>query len=101
MAFLRRDEEIEECKKNFNHIGIYGGTILCRLIGFGEDDENSYYYTMDVDGKKVFNSMVGGFFSIKNIGEEGYTYTNANISYRCPEAKEFTIIDLRNKEEEL
>jgi hypothetical protein len=98
MAFLSRDEEIEECKKNFNHIGIYGGTILCRLIGFGEDDEDSYYYTMDVDGKKVFCSMVGEFFSIKNIGEEGYKYIDANISYHCPEAKEFTI---RNLEEEL
>jgi hypothetical protein len=95
MELLTREKAIEECKKNFNHIGIYGGFQLCRLIGFGEDEDDFYYYTIDVDGKKVFNSMVGGFFSIKNMGEEGYKYTDVNISYHCPEAKEFTITDLK------
>ena len=37
MGFLNRDKARARCRKEFNEIGIYGGTDIARLIGFGED----------------------------------------------------------------
>jgi hypothetical protein len=93
---LTREKAIKECKKSFNHLGIYGGFTLCRLIGFGEDNMDFYYHLVDAYGEDSFCSMVGGFYSIKGMSKKGYVYTNVNFSYSSPEAVEFTITKLKD-----
>lgn len=84
----------KECRKHFNELGIFGGTDLTRLIGYGEDEDDCYYllcYPPEEYGgvcKEVYASMVGGWFSIKKMGKRGYEYTQRNC--HIPEALEFT-----------
>ena len=84
MSFLNRDKERARCKKEFNEIGIFGGTDITRLIGFGEDPWDCYYllrYPPKEWGepcKDVYSSMVGGWYSIKKMGKRGYKYTELN-----------------------
>lgn len=78
----------------FNHIGVYGGFELCRLIGYGYDNYDSYYHVRGMDGKECFNSMVCGFYSIKRMGRRGYEYTERNFMRECPKALEFKITKL-------
>ncbi len=75
----------------FNHVGVYGGTNLCRLIGYAEDISDCYYIVKDENGKVCYESMVGGFFSIKKMGKRGYKYTEVNFARMSPKAEKFEI----------
>jgi hypothetical protein len=94
MCKFNRDKARERCRKEFNEIGIYGGTDIARLIGFGEDESDSYYllrYPPQAWGepcKEVYCSMVGGWYSIKKMGKRGYDYTERNCY--IPKAIEYT-----------
>jgi hypothetical protein len=81
----KRAEKI--CRKMFNHMGFHwGDQRICRLIGFGDDEEDFYYITKDSSGKIIWHSMVGGFCTLKGrIPNHDYK----NLEYGCPPEKEF------------
>lgn len=81
---------MEECKSMFNKIGVFGGSYLARLIGYGEDDRDCYYICKDESGRTQYYTMVGNFEPM-DITHMPYTYTMWHNL--CPEEKEF-IIDL-------
>jgi hypothetical protein len=88
---LTRESAMRECKRNFNHIGVYAGYEVCRLIGFGDDGEDFYYITIDPSGKVVWSSMAGGFYSIKGMERRGYRYIECNFRRYAPPAKKFIV----------
>lgn len=83
------------CRKMFNHIGFHWGMCeICRLIGFGDDGEDWYYITKDSRGKVVWNSMIGGFCTLKGR-IPNWDYRNLESSHSlngCPPEKEFLSI---------
>jgi hypothetical protein len=94
MIVITNKKFMRECKRMFNHVGVYGGYQLCRLIGYAEDVDDAYYILRKEDGKIEYASMVGGFFSIKRMGKKGYKYTDVNISHNCPKAEKFEILHI-------
>lgn len=94
MSFLNVDKAKAGCRKEFNEIGIYGGTQIARLIGYGEDPSDCYYFLRyppkhwGEPCKDVYSSMVGGWYSIKKMGKRAYEYTEINCG--IPKADEYT-----------
>ncbi|HAQ03057.1 TPA: hypothetical protein DCQ22_04155 [Candidatus Nomurabacteria bacterium] len=84
MTHFNRDKARKQCQKQFNELGIYGGTQISRLIGFGEDPWDCYYllrYPPKRWGescKDIYSSMVGGWCSIKKINKKDYAYIEIN-----------------------
>jgi len=94
MSLLNVKTARKKCRKHFNEIGIYGGTQIARLIGYGEDPSDAYYllrYPPERWGEPYqdrYSSMVGGWFSIKRMGKTAYNYTEMNCG--IPKADEYT-----------
>ena len=82
----------KECRDNFNKVGIYGATMMGRLIGYCETDEDCYYVLQTwpkMGGpEKVMYSMVGGFDALPR---EGFEYTYRNWDSMVPPVEEFLL----------
>ena len=78
----------QECRDNFNCVGVFGGFYLLRVIGYREDDEDCYFIGKNSHDEIVFYSMVGGFDAL-DFNKASYTY---NIwDNHCPPEKEFRL----------
>jgi hypothetical protein len=93
-SYINPEKEKMLCRKHFNEIGIYGGTKIARLIGFGEDPSDCYYLLRYPPGewgegcKDIYSTMVGGWYSIKKMGKRAYDYTERNCN--IPKAETYT-----------
>ena len=87
----QQDDCISEARAMFNHIGIYGGCILARLIGFSDDGDDFYWHIMEMGGKESHASMVGGFESL--LGKiDGYDRIDNLFALNgSPKQEEFRI----------
>jgi hypothetical protein len=84
---MNKDFE-KECRNNFNKVGIYGGTIMGRLVGYCETDEDCYYILREEDRSLHRSSMVGGF---NPLPIKGFEYTYRIWDFIVPEEKEFIL----------
>lgn len=86
-----RDDLLNKCKKHFNEIGLFGDTDICRLIGFGEDEEDFYYKVMRPIGEITYASAVGPWESLKGFYPR-YVQLESQFSgvWDCPSQPEFT-----------
>jgi len=82
----------KECRDSFNKVGIYGGIILGRLVGYCETEEDCYFIIKEwtsYEGPETHRcSMVGGF---DPLPREGFEYTYRNWDRMVPEAEEFIL----------
>lgn len=88
-------EEAEaECRRWFNRVGLFGGTVPCRIVGFCDGAEDYYYIAHEwprLNGpRKSYQSMVGGFDPVD--GE----YTNRAWDGMVPPVPKF-IVEVETK----
>jgi C-terminal processing protease CtpA/Prc len=95
-----RDKYIKKAENVFNHIGILYDSKIVRCIGFAEDNEDYYYKTID-NNKITYNSMVGRFFSLKDI-YPNYNYMDEMFDkyWNAPKTLKFEVEWIGVSEEE-
>ena len=65
----------KEAEKLFDHICIMVDCTNQRVIGYYEDENDSYYVVKSLKGKITHHSMVGTIISLKDqLNEKDYQY---------------------------
>jgi hypothetical protein len=89
-----------ECKELFNQVCLCGGDHkLWRVIGYGEDRDDSYYIAKNIEGELVWHSMVGFMVGLKDrLTEREYNCFDSCFKYNGCDNEESFLVDIRHDE---
>lgn len=96
---MRRKDILEEARAMHNDICIVAGCDLVRLIGYHEDELDSYWHVLYMNGRcpgegnAVMSSAVGGCLSLRGlVPETHYKVMDQVFSLNgAPKSEEFVI----------